>query len=186
MRQPTKKATFRPEAPAAVLPRTHLPVPGDRGQGLEMPVLEQRRHETGAGGAQEIVHRFDEETLEFGPPGQEAVEGPRLGQEMPEDRLFQRREAQVARQDGPALDEDVQDLDAAGAVGGAGAAEQAAAEMVLDPAGVLQNFLQQAVQQGELAPGHVRLPAGFGEQRADRLAEAAAHADHQLVFQIFH
>ena len=59
-------------------------------------------------------------------------------------------------------------------------------EMVLDPAGVFQDFLQQAVQQGELAPGHVRLPAGFGKQRAERLAEAAAHADHQLVFQIFH
>ena len=38
------------------LQATHLAVPGDRGQGLEAPVLEQRRHEAGAGGPQEIVH----------------------------------------------------------------------------------------------------------------------------------
>ena len=110
----------------------------------------------------------------------------RLAQEPPEEGFLQRGQPQVARQDGPGLDEDIQHLDAAGTVGGAGAAQQAAVQMVLDPLGVLEDFLGQAVQQGQLAPGHVGLPAGFGEQRAHRLAQAAAHAGHQLVFQLLH
>ena len=164
----------------------HLAVPGHRGQGFEMPVPEQRRHDAGAGGTQEVVHRLDEDPLEPGPPVQDAVKGPRFGQQPPKDCLFPGRQTQVARQDGPGLDEDVQHLDAAGAVGGAGAAQQTAAQVVLDRLGVLQDLLEEAVQQGQLAPRHVRFPAGFGEQRADRLAEAAAHADHQLVFQFLH
>ena len=123
--------------PGSGVPPGDLNVPGDRRQGCEVPVGQQRRHEPGAGGAQEVVHRLDENPLEFGAPGQDAVEPVRLAEEPPEDNFFHRGQPQVARQDGPGLDEDIQDLDAGRTVGGAGAAQQAAAQMILDPLGVL-------------------------------------------------
>ena len=181
-----EKGHLEAGGPGSGVPPGDLAVPGDRRQGLEVPVGQQRRHEPGAGGAQEVVHRLDENPLEFGAPGQDAVEPVRLAQEPPEDGFFHRGQPQVARQDGPGLDEDIQHLDAAGTVGGAGAAQQAAAQMILDPLGVGENFLGQAGQEGQLAPGHVGLPPGFGEQGAHRLAQAAAHAAHQLVFQFLH
>ena len=57
-------------------------------QGFEVAVGQQRRHEPGAGGAQEVVHRLDKNPLELGAPGQEAVEPVRLAEEPPEDGFF--------------------------------------------------------------------------------------------------
>ena len=184
MRQPTKKATLGWPGAALAIQGGNQLVQGGGGQGLEMAASEDRRQEAGAGGAQQVVHRFDENALESGAQVQELVKEVGLGQQAPEDGLFDRRQPHVAGQDGPGLDEDIQDPDAAGAVGGAGAAEQTAVQPFRDPLGVFEHFLGQAVQEGQLAPGDIGLPAGFGEQRADGLAQAAAHADHQLVFQL--
>ena len=114
MRQPTKKVTLRPEAPGAVSRWGTLPVPGHGGQGFKVPVGQKRRHEAGARGPQEVVHRFDENPLEFGAPGHDAVKPLRLAEEAPEDGFLDRRESHVPGQDGPGLDKNIQNFHAAG------------------------------------------------------------------------
>ena len=177
---------MRSGSPGGSVPLGDLPVPGHGGQGFKVPVGQERRHEAGARGAQEVVHRFDENPLEFGAPGHDAVKPVRLAEEAPEDGFLDRRQSHVAGQDGPGLDKDIQHFHAAGAVGGAGAAQQAAVQMILDPLRVLEDFLGQAGKESQLAPGHVGLPPGFGKQRAHRLAQAAAHAAYQLIIQFLH
>ena len=79
-----EKGHLKAAGPGGGVEAGDLDVPGGWRQGFEVAVGQQRRHEPGAGGAQEVVHRLDKNPLEPGAPGHEAVEPGRLAEETAE------------------------------------------------------------------------------------------------------
>ena len=112
--------------------------------------------------------------------------GEELGmrEELTEDQLLDGIEAAIFGEKIAGFHEDVEDFHAGGAVGLAGAAEQAAVELFVNSFGILDDLVSEIVEEGELAAGHVGFLHRSAEDRADRLAEAAAHAAAQLVVQL--
>ena len=140
-------------------------------QGSEMAALgqilgqifKQGRHHPGAGGAHHRIDRPGEHLLKAGAPFAEAVKAPGIGQHSPEDQPLGRGQALVTGENGPGLEKDLLHADPAGAVGSAGAAEQAFVEPFIHPLGIVEHRFHQSAQEGQLAPGHIGLPAGLVE-----------------------
>ena len=120
----------------------------------------------------------------FAPPFEKAVEELGVDQHPPEDRPLERVQAHVPCDDGPGLDEHFENLDAARAVDRAGAAQEAAHEALVHSPGVLENLLDEPVEEGQLAAGHIGFSPCFGKKGADGLAHPAAHADDELLFEV--
>ena len=155
-------------------------------QGHEMPVGQKRRNQTGTGGALGVGRRFCEKALETAGPVHQGVKPSRVGQQFSEDQFFGWGQAFVFRQNGTGFDENFHHIDPGRAVGGTRSAQQAPVEPLVHPVGISKGIFHETGEQGQLSPGHIRLPAGLLKQGTDRLAHAAPDAGHQLVFQFFY
>jgi len=163
------------------VPGTYGIMKGLVGQRREMSAADQARKDPGTGRTEHIVDRLGEKPLELGRDGQDCIEESGVGEHAPEDGSFHRRKSEVAGQEGPGLEEDVQGLDPAWAVGLARAAQQAGVQAFLDPERVLDDFVGQAFEQGDLAPGHMSFESRLAVEGTHGLAHAAPHAGHELI-----
>ena len=111
------------------------------------------------------------------------VEQTGLGQQGAENHFLHRVQADIGIDQLARLHEDFHDFHARRAGGLAGAAEQAAAELVGQGLGVLEQLMGHIVDQEKLAARHVGFLAGGPEHGADRLAHAALHAGGDPVVQ---
>ena len=125
-----------------------------------------------------------DQPLEGGGAAHHGAEQLRMGQQFTEDELLDGVEPAVVHKGLTGLHEDFQNGNAGRTVGLAGAAQKAAVQLFLHRVGVLNHFMSEVVEQGQLAAAHVGFSVGHAEHRADGLAQAAAHAVGQPVVQL--
>lgn len=167
-------------------------VQGLEGQGTDVAVAQHEVEHGGAGRVLGVLVAAEDDALHGRAHPHGKIEQAGIRQQGTEHHLFDRMQANIGVHDLAGLHEDVHDLHAGGAVGLAGAAQQAAAQLVGHGLGVGDHLMGKIVHQGQLAAGHVGFHHGGAEHGADSLAHAALHAGddavvkrHQTLCQFF-